>query len=78
MSLREEKEGTLSDALSPAPVLESDGSEVENQPPKEPATPPPSPNGGLTAWLQVAGAFFLFFNCWSVTRPFIIHIMNQY
>ena len=22
------------------------------------------PNGGLTAWLQVVGAFFLFFNSW--------------
>ena len=22
------------------------------------------PNGGLKAWLQVAGAFFLLFNCW--------------
>lgn len=27
-------------------------------------TPPPPPNGGLVAWLQVAGAFFLFFNSW--------------
>lgn len=24
------------------------------------------PNGGLTAWLQVVGAFFLFFNSWYV------------
>lgn len=30
--------------------------------------PEPPPNGGLTAWLQVAGSFFLFFNCWYV-RP---------
>lgn len=22
------------------------------------------PNGGLTAWLQVVGSFFLFLNCW--------------
>jgi hypothetical protein len=26
------------------------------------------PNGGLTAWLQVLGAFFLFFNSWYVAR----------
>jgi hypothetical protein len=26
----------------------------------------PPPNGGLTAWLQVVGSFFLFFNTWSV------------
>ncbi len=25
------------------------------------------PNGGLKAWLQVLGAFFLMFNTWSVT-----------
>ena len=24
------------------------------------------PNGGLKAWLQVAGSFFLFFNSWQV------------
>ena len=28
--------------------------------------PEPPPNGGLTAWLQVAGSFFLFFNTWFV------------
>ena len=26
------------------------------------------PNGGPVAWLQAAGAFFLFFNSWSVLR----------
>jgi hypothetical protein len=36
------------------------------QPQKPPAGPPggPPPNGGLTAWLQVLGGFFLFFNTW--------------
>lgn len=24
-----------------------------------------APDGGLVAWIQVAGAFFLFFNTWS-------------
>lgn len=24
------------------------------------------PNGGIVAWLQVLGAFFLWFNTWSV------------
>lgn len=28
--------------------------------------PGPPPNGGFAAWLQVAGSFFLFFNCWHV------------
>ena len=27
-------------------------------------SPAPIPNGGLVAWLQVVGAFFLFFNSW--------------
>lgn len=33
---------------------------------KPPSGPPggPPPNGGLTAWLQVLGGFFLFFNTW--------------
>lgn len=26
--------------------------------------PIPPPDGGLTAWLQVAGAFILFFDSW--------------
>ena len=26
--------------------------------------PGPPPNGGLKAWLQVLGSFFLFFNSW--------------
>lgn len=33
-----------------------------------PAAPPPGmpkpPNGGLTAWLQVFGAFWVYFNTW--------------
>jgi hypothetical protein len=68
MSEEKEREAVLSNASPPVTVANSDGSEIENQTPKEPTTPLPPPNGGLTAWLQVAGAFFLFFNCWSVTK----------
>lgn len=28
------------------------------------------PNGGLTAWLQVLGSFFLFFNTWGVVNTY--------
>ncbi|GAB7362043.1 hypothetical protein MBLNU230_g2077t1 [Neophaeotheca triangularis] len=28
------------------------------------------PNGGLTAWLQVLGSFFLFFNSWGIVNSF--------
>ena len=34
----------------------------------------PPPNGGLTAWLQVLGSFFLFFNCWSVIVNLRTHL----
>ena len=30
----------------------------------------PPPNGGTTAWLQVLGGFFLFFNTWVCTMGF--------
>lgn len=33
------------------------------------ASPPP-PNGGLAAWLQVASAFFIFFNTWGLLNTF--------
>ncbi|KAI9700969.1 MAG: hypothetical protein M1820_006614 [Bogoriella megaspora] len=31
------------------------------------------PNGGLQAWLQVVGAFFLFFNSWGITNTFGVY-----
>ena len=39
--------------------------DTEKQTASEAADKPPAPpDGGLTAWLQVVGAFFLFFNSW--------------
>ena len=42
----------------------------------EPVTPivPDVPDGGLLAWLQVAGAAILFFNSWyvRVQEPYLI------
>lgn len=37
----------------------------------------PPPNGGLTAWLQVLGSFFLFFNCWSVVVNLRTHLESS-
>ncbi|SMR54570.1 unnamed protein product [Zymoseptoria tritici ST99CH_1E4] len=37
-------------------------------PPGPPGGPPP--DGGLTAWLQVLGGFFLFFNTWGLINAF--------
>lgn len=31
------------------------------------------PNGGLRAWLQVLGAFFLFFNSWGIVNTFGVY-----
>jgi hypothetical protein len=43
---------------------------AQAEPAKPPGGPPgmpggPPPNGGTTAWLQVLGGFFLFFNTWG-------------
>ncbi|OAP60615.1 hypothetical protein AYL99_05617 [Fonsecaea erecta] len=32
--------------------------------------PGPPPNGGLRAWMQVVGSFFLFFNSWGTVNAF--------
>lgn len=38
----------------------------------KPAGPPPPPNGGLTAWLQVTGAFMIMFNTWGLINTFAV------
>ncbi|KAJ5731852.1 hypothetical protein N7493_003333 [Penicillium malachiteum] len=53
----------------PDPTVDSDLSTTENQTPEKSPVPPP-PNGGLNAWLQVAAAFFLFFNSWGLVNTF--------
>lgn len=46
--------------------------EPESPPPSKPAGPPPAPDGGLLAWLHVAGAFFLWFNSWGILNAFAV------
>ncbi|RAL03497.1 MFS monocarboxylate transporter [Aspergillus ibericus CBS 121593] len=53
---------------SSALMVDSDASETEKQQPD--TAPPPPPDSGLTAWLQVLGAFFLFFNSWGILNAF--------
>lgn len=46
---------------------------LESPPPKAPPKGPPGgppPDGGTTAWLQVLGGFFLFFNTWGLINAF--------
>ncbi|KAK5115580.1 hypothetical protein LTR62_001239 [Meristemomyces frigidus] len=38
--------------------------------PSKPAGPGPPPDGGTTAWLQVLGGYFLFFNTWGLINAF--------
>ena len=38
-----------------------------------PAAPSPPPNGGATAWLQIAGGFMLFFNTWGLLNTFGVY-----
>jgi hypothetical protein len=40
-----------------APSVQQHRSQIEEEKP---------PNGGLTAWLQVLGGYFIFFNSWYV------------
>ena len=37
---------------------------LSSTPEKTPGTVSRIPDGGFTAWCQVLGSFFLFFNCW--------------
>lgn len=36
------------------------------------AKPSPPPNGGVTAWLQVAAAFMIFLNTWGIINTFAV------
>jgi hypothetical protein len=48
---------SIPDLLSTKPALESTQKALANE-------TKTVPNGGLKAWLQVLGTFFIFFNTW--------------
>lgn len=54
-----------------APTHDVEANATTTKPEAAPLTPP---DGGLRAWLQVAGGFFIFFNIWSV---FLFHSVNE-
>ncbi|KAJ5671226.1 MFS general substrate transporter, partial [Penicillium longicatenatum] len=68
--IRQNRRNPIMTAHSQEPAGEADISEAEKQLPEKPDDPPPPPDGGAVAWLQVAGAFFLFFNSWGVVNTF--------
>jgi hypothetical protein len=56
-----------SNVTDPEPFEKTADAEANIPQQQKPAGGPPGgppPNGGLTAWLQVLGGFFLFFNTW--------------
>ncbi|KAJ0414664.1 major facilitator superfamily domain-containing protein [Aspergillus carlsbadensis] len=61
---------SIKDSAPPEPPSVTD---VETPQPEQKAAPPPPPDGGSTAWLQVVGAFFLFFNSWGVINTFGVY-----
>lgn len=63
MSVQSDKDGLPLEPPSLVPVA-GPKAEAQERAPEQPITPSPPPNGGVVAWLQVAGAFFLFFNSW--------------
>ncbi|EAW12156.1 putative MFS monocarboxylate transporter [Aspergillus clavatus NRRL 1] len=72
MAVSMDKQSATSSPPSTLPVEESDG-EKGVAPVQETPSPPPPPNGGMVAWLQVVGAFFLFFNSWGVVNTFGVY-----
>ena len=54
-------EHDISDPSSPT-------DEEKATPPAQKDAPEPPPNGGTKAWLQVLGAWMLFFNTWGILK----------
>ncbi|UQC75156.1 major facilitator superfamily transporter [Colletotrichum lupini] len=48
----------------------SDGIDEFKSPPPSPTKPTGPPNGGLKAWMQVLGSFFIYFNTWGLVASF--------
>ncbi|EAS31604.3 uncharacterized protein CIMG_07083 [Coccidioides immitis RS] len=62
-SLEQEKR----DSPEPPPIVEQTSKVLP------PGGPSPPPNGGLSAWLHVAGSFMLYFNSWGILNAFGVY-----
>jgi len=58
-----------SPSFPPPKIAEASASALSDKPRRGPPGGPP-PDGGLTAWLQVLGGYFLFFNTWGLINAF--------
>ncbi|KAJ5680021.1 hypothetical protein N7536_011160 [Penicillium majusculum] len=70
MSVEPDKDWLPLEPPSLVSIAGPEAYEAQERAPEQPITPSPPPNGGVVAWLQVAGAFFLFFNSWGVVNTF--------
>lgn len=68
-----EPENTLEAHLTEKPTETLPGTTLEAQTTEKPVGPPP--DGGFAAWLQVLGAFLLFFNSWYVNIQSVISVI---
>ncbi|GLA15336.1 hypothetical protein AnigIFM62618_001856 [Aspergillus niger] len=75
MAVPSDSDASSISPLSVDPIAVPNTAETEKQSVDEDSTPlpPPPPNGGIIAWVQVAGAFFLFFNSWGIINTFGVY-----
>ncbi|GLA42794.1 hypothetical protein AnigIFM63309_011527 [Aspergillus niger] len=75
MAVPSDSDASSISPLSVDPIAVPNSAETEKQSVDEDSTPlpPPPPNGGIFAWVQVAGAFFLFFNSWGIINTFGVY-----
>ncbi|GKZ59105.1 hypothetical protein AnigIFM49718_004962 [Aspergillus niger] len=75
MAVPSDSDASSISPLSVDPIAVPNSAETEKQSVDEDSIPlpPPPPNGGIFAWVQVAGAFFLFFNSWGIINTFGVY-----
>jgi hypothetical protein len=72
VSLRNDKDEEKFERDEPVEAAADAEAEIDAPKPSAPPGPPggPPPNGGLQAWIQVAGSWVLFFNTWGLLNTF--------
>ncbi len=65
-----DEETVVSPPIEPCEVAPCESDKPPAQPAAPGGPPGPPPNGGMVAWLQVAGGFSLLFNTWGILNTF--------